>query len=82
MTRRLCGSVWPRTFDTGPEPADFYARFGGGTRLDASRQMLSELVYARDVNTRRARRKGHFFRYGFVTSLAAGVAAIPVGLTS
>ena len=52
------------------------------TRLDASRQMLSELVYARDVNTRRARRKGHFFRYGFVTSLAAGVAAIPVGLTS
>jgi len=78
----LCVSIWPRTFDTGPEPADFYATFGGASRLSASRQMLSELTYARDVNSTRARRKGQFFRYGFVASLVTGLGAIPVVLGS
>ena len=75
-------AVWPRTFDTGPEPDAFYEEFGGATRLDASRQMLSELVYARAQNVRGARLKGGLFRYGFVTSLLAGIATIPVILLS
>jgi hypothetical protein len=75
-------AVWPRTFDTGPEPDAFYEEFGGATRLDASRQMLSELVFARAQNAPGARLKGQLFRYGFITSLVAGIATIPVILAS
>lgn len=35
----LLAAVWPRTFDLGPDTRQFYETMGGGTRLDASRQM-------------------------------------------
>jgi hypothetical protein len=61
----LLGTVWPRVFDAGPEPRTFYERYGGGTRLDASRAMLSELLAAKDTNDPLLSVKNRVFKWGF-----------------
>jgi hypothetical protein len=58
-------AVWPREFDAGPDPVTFYDRFGGGTRLDASRAMLSETVSATDKNAPLLAFKNQLFKLGF-----------------
>jgi hypothetical protein len=67
----LLGTVWPRVFDAGPDPRRFYDRYGGGTRLDASRAMLSELLAAKDTNDPLLTSKNRVFKWGFGSLILA-----------
>ena len=46
----LIASIWPRRFDFGPDIEAFYSEMGGGTPLEAARQMLAELLQSIKAN--------------------------------
>jgi hypothetical protein len=73
-------AVWPRTFDVGPDTRRFYEAMGGGTRLAASRQMLSELLAAIDQNDRELAGKRRLFKAGFAILVVAFVGSLAAAL--
>ncbi len=77
----LLASIWPRTFDLGPEPRRFYEAMAMTTRLAASRQMLSELLAAVDANDRHLPNKNRLFKSGFGVLVAALLGCLAVALT-
>jgi len=77
----LLASIWPRTFDVGPDPRRFYEAMATSTRLVASRQMLSELLAAVDVNDRHLPGKNRLFKAGFGVLVGSLVASLGVALT-
>ena len=76
----LLASVWPRTFDLGPDPRRFYEAMATSTRLVASRQMLSELLAAVDGNDRHLPRKNRLFKAGFGVLVASLLGCLGVAL--
>jgi hypothetical protein len=76
----LLASVWPRTLDAGPDPRDFYEKMGSSTRLDATRQMLAELLAAGDANDLLLPPKRRLFKAGFALLVAALLGALIVAL--
>jgi hypothetical protein len=76
----LLAAVWPRTFDVGPDPRQFYEAMAARTRLDASRQMLAELLAAIDRNNRRVPDKNRLFKAGFALVIPALVGCLAVGI--
>ena len=77
----LLAAVWPRTFDVGPDPRRFYEAMAGRTRLDASRQMLAELLAALDRNNRRIPDKNRLFKAGFALLIPALVGCLVAGVS-
>ena len=77
----LLASIWPRTFDVGPDPRRFYEAMVTSTRLAASRQMLSELLAAVDVNDRHLPGKNRLFKAGFGVLVVALLGCLGVALT-
>jgi len=78
----LLAAVWPRTFDLGPDTRQFYETMGAGTRLDASRQMLAELLAAIDANEKRLPEKKRLFKTGFRLLVVAILGSLAVALDS
>src|SRR6266516_4087518 len=76
----LLAAIWPRTFDLGPDPRKFYEEMGGGTRLAATRQMLSELLAAADENDRQLPAKSRLFKIGFALLVVALLGSLTVAL--
>ena len=76
----LLASVWPRTFDVGPDPRQFYEAMAARTRLDASRQMLAELLAAIDRNNRRVPDKNRLFKAGFALLIPALLGCLAAGV--
>jgi len=74
-------AVWPRTFDVGPDPRRFYEAMAARSRLEASRQMLSELLAAIDGNDRRLPDKRRLFKAGFAVLIPALVGCLAAGVT-
>ncbi len=74
-------AVWPRAFDVGPDLRRFYEAMAARTRLDASRQMLSELLAAIDENNRRLPEKRRLFKAGFAVLVPALVGCLAAGVT-
>ena len=77
----LLASVWPRTFDLGPDPRRFYEAMATSTRLVASRQMLSELLAAVDANDRHLPAKNRLFKAGFGVLVVSLLGSLGVALT-
>ncbi len=77
----LLASVWPRTFDLGPDPRRFYEAMATSTRLVASRQMLSELLAAVEANDRHLPGKNRLFKAGFGVLVGSLLVALGVALT-
>lgn len=78
----LLWAVWPRSFDAGPDPRAFYEQFGGVDRASAGRQMLAELLAARERNDRFQPRKVALFKLGLGLVVLALVGSVPIALTS
>jgi hypothetical protein len=76
----LLAAIWPRTFDLGPDPRNFYEEMGASTRLVATRQMLSELLAAVDENDGQLPAKSRLFKIGFALLLVALLGALTVAL--
>jgi hypothetical protein len=76
----LLAPIWPRTFDTGPDARRFYETMSGSPRVDASGQMLSELLAAIDRNDRQIPGKNRLFKIGFGALLIALVGSLVVAL--
>jgi hypothetical protein len=76
----MLAAVWPRTFDVGPDTRDFYEKMATSTRLDASRQMLTELLVAVDANDRQLPSKRRLFKAGFGVLVVALLTALPIAL--
>jgi hypothetical protein len=78
----LLGTIWPREFSTGPDPAEFYEEMGGSTRIVASRQMLTELIAALDRNDPPLRSKNRLFKAGFTVLVVSILASLGIALAS
>jgi hypothetical protein len=78
----LLAAVWPQRFDVGPDTRRFYETMGGSTRLAATRQMLSELLAAVDVNDQRILRKRLLFKAGFTVLVVSLIGALTVALVA
>jgi hypothetical protein len=76
----LLAAVWPRSFDVGPDTRRFYETMGGSTRLDATRQMLSELLAAVDANDKQVPAKRRLFKAGFTLLVIGLLGALAVAL--
>lgn len=76
----LLAVVWPRTFDVGPDTRTFYETMGASTRLEASRQMLAELLDAGDRNDRQGPWKPLLFKAGFALLVLGLLGSVPVAL--
>jgi hypothetical protein len=74
-------AVWPRRFDVGPDPQQFYEAMAARSRLDASRQMLAELLAAIDRNNRHVPNKSRLFKAGFALLIPALVGCLAAGVT-
>lgn len=77
----LLAAVWPRTFDLGPDTRRFYETMGAASRLDATRQMLSELLAAVDGNDKQLPTKTQLFKAGFAALVLALLGSLAVALT-
>jgi hypothetical protein len=77
----LLAAVWPRTFDVGPDTRRFYETMASSSRLDASRQMLAELLAAVDGNDKQLPPKAWLFKGGFAILVLALLGSLPVALT-
>jgi hypothetical protein len=73
-------AIWPRTFDLGPDPRKFYEAMGTSTRVDATRQMLSELLKAVDENDRQLPGKNRLFKLAFALLVLALLGSLTVAL--
>jgi hypothetical protein len=69
-------AVWPRRFDLGPDLEQFYEEMAGSSPLQASRQMLAELLAATDHN--RKPDKIRFFWWGLVLLVISLAGCVPV----
>jgi hypothetical protein len=76
----MLAAVWPRTFDVGPDTRDFYEKMATSTRLEASRQMLTELLVAGDANDFQLPIKRRLFKAGFAVLVAGLLGALPIAL--
>jgi hypothetical protein len=77
----LLAAIWPRRFDVGPDPRKFYEAMATSTRLDASRQMLSELLATIEENDRHQPGKNRLFKAGFAVLVVALLGCLGVALT-
>jgi hypothetical protein len=77
----LLAAIWPRRFDVGPDPRKFYEAMATSTRLEASRQMLSELLATIDENDRHQPAKNRLFKAGFAVLVVALLGCLAVALT-
>jgi hypothetical protein len=78
----LLATVWPRTFDLGPDPRRFYETMAGRTRVEAARQMLSELIAASEHNAGQLPGKRRLFKAGFALLVAGLLGSLIVALVS
>jgi len=62
----FASTLWPQVFDTGPNPRQFYEKWGGSTLADVHRQMMGELLDAIDKNKRILPSKERAFNIGAV----------------
>jgi hypothetical protein len=76
----LLAAVWPRTFNIGPDTRRFYETMGASLRLDATRQMLSDLLAAIDENDSQLPSKNRLFKVGFGLLVIAPVGSSAVAL--
>jgi hypothetical protein len=76
----LLAAVWPRELDAGPDPRSFYEAMATGTRLEATRKMLAELLAAAEANRGRVTGKRRLFKAGFALLVAALLGALAVAL--
>ena len=74
----LLAAIWPRTFDLGPDPREFYEVMGTSSRVVATRQMLSELLKAVDENDRQLPGKNRLFKFGFTLLVVALMGSLTV----
>jgi hypothetical protein len=78
----LLAAVWPQRLDIGPDTRRFYETMGASTRLDATRQMLSELLAAIEENDRRLPGKARLFKAGFALLIVALLGSLAVSLVA
>jgi hypothetical protein len=78
----LLATVWPRTFDVGPDPRRFYETMAGATRVQSARQMLSELIAAGEHNAAQLPGRRRLFKVGFALLVAGLLASLIVALVS
>ena len=78
----LLATVWPRTFDVGPDARRFYETMAGSTRVEAARQMLSELIAASEHNAVQLPGKRRQFKAGFGLLVAGLLVSLIVALAS
>jgi hypothetical protein len=76
----LLAAVWPRELDAGPDPRSFYEAMATGTRLEATRKMLAELLAAAEANRGPVTGKRRLFKAGFALLVAALLGALAVAL--
>jgi hypothetical protein len=76
----LLAAVWPRELDAGPDPRSFYEAMATGTRLEATRKMLAELLAAAEANRGRVTGKRRLFKAGFALLVVALLGALAVAL--
>lgn len=69
-------AIWPRRFDLGPDIRDFYADTAGSSPLEASRQMLTELLVSIEANE--MPEKTDAFRRGFALLVVSLIGCAPV----
>jgi hypothetical protein len=62
----LLAVVWPIDTYAGPSWDLWYARFGALDPTAAGRQMLVDLLAAQTHNSTATRRKGRWFKFGFI----------------
>jgi hypothetical protein len=78
----LLAAVWPRRFDLGPDTRRFYETMGASSQLEASRQMLTELLVAIDGNDVRLPAKAKLFKSGFALLVIALLGSLAVALSA
>lgn len=78
----LLATVWPRTFDVGPDPRRFYETMAGSTRVEAAAQMLAELIAASEHNAGQLPGKRGLFKAGFALLVAGLLLSLLVALVS
>jgi hypothetical protein len=78
----LLAAVWPRRFDLGPDTRRFYETMGMSSRLEASRQMLTELLVAVEENDLRLPAKAKLFKSGFALLVIALLGSLTVALST
>lgn len=74
----LIGAIWPRRFDFGPDIDIFYSRLGENTPIEASRQMLAEVLASISFNE--GIRKIGLYYAGLAVLMVSLVACLPVAL--
>jgi len=72
--------IYPRKLDAGPNWREFYEKFGGANPLDASLQMLTELLLAVEANDATVPAKDVPFKIGFVVMAFGLLGTLLVGL--
>ncbi|HUY62040.1 MAG TPA: hypothetical protein VMW49_09185 [Candidatus Dormibacteraeota bacterium] len=60
----LVVALWPRQFDTGPDPEAFVGAVGGMAAAEALRNRLGALQQALEGTSARLQTEGRFFRWG------------------
>jgi hypothetical protein len=78
----LALAVVPRSFDRGAKLSVFYAERGGGTRVEASRQMLAQMLAAIRENDLLYGTKNESMKSGMYAFFGSLVAAVIVGIES
>jgi hypothetical protein len=78
----LLAALWPRRFDLGPDTRRFYETMGASSRLDAGRQMLTELLVAVDGNDVRLPPKVKLFKSGFALLVIGLLGSLTVALST
>jgi hypothetical protein len=74
----LIAAMWPRRFDFGPELRQFYESMSGSTRLEASRQMLAEVLKAVEANIKPG--KSVLYWIGLALFVVSLLGCIPIAL--
>src|SRR3989442_13453404 len=74
----LLAAIWPRTFDLGPDPREFYEVMGTSRRVAATRQMLSEPLKAVDEHGRQLPGKNRLLKFGFALLVVALMGSLTV----
>jgi hypothetical protein len=76
----LVFAIWPRSWDFGPNLEAFYSEMSGAPRVEASRQMLSELLASVDKNDMTNAGKFRWYRAGLAVFVLALVVCVPIAL--
>lgn len=76
----LVVAIWPRRWDFGPDLQDFYEEMSGAPPVEASQQMLAELLASIDRNDTANRSKFGFYQAGLMVFVAGLVVCVPIAL--